>query len=378
MSNLLAPVGRQRAITDLGVVAPGAKLFTYVSGTPATPLATTSDAAGLVPNANPIVASAGGLFGPIYLPAGVAYHWVLTDAAGLPIWDQDPVTAGIDATGNLTVGGVLTVTGFGTHLIQAAGAGAQTLIVQNLAPGPGNSAQVCVGNDANATLAQLAAFSSTFTPGSVYLPNGVALTSAGAGGLVLNANAAGSALKFATVGAERVRIDSAGTVMINTTTPAQPAQLALAANLATVHAAVLQNTNAVAAGNFLLFVNSAGTAAGGVQHTSAGTVAFNTSSDARLKTDRGPAVDLTALRALRVHDFAWIADGQPDRGVFAQEAHAHWPRAVSPGTDATTAAGDLVRPWMIDYSKFVADLIVGWQQHDATLAAIRADLERRR
>jgi hypothetical protein len=92
-TNLLAPVARQRTFTDLGVVAPGAKLYTYVSGTPATPLATTSDAAGLVPNTNPIVASAGGLFGPIYLTPDTAYHFVLTDAIGLPLWDQDPVTA---------------------------------------------------------------------------------------------------------------------------------------------------------------------------------------------------------------------------------------------------------------------------------------------
>jgi hypothetical protein len=92
MANLIAPVARQRVLTDLGVVAPGARLFTYVSGTPNTPLATTSDAAGLVPNTNPIVASAGGLFGPIYMPAGLAYHLVLQTTDGLPIWDQDPVT----------------------------------------------------------------------------------------------------------------------------------------------------------------------------------------------------------------------------------------------------------------------------------------------
>ena len=63
MSHLLAPVARQRTLTDLGVVAPGALLHTYVSGTPSTPLATTSDAAGLIPNANPIVASSGGCSG---------------------------------------------------------------------------------------------------------------------------------------------------------------------------------------------------------------------------------------------------------------------------------------------------------------------------
>jgi hypothetical protein len=103
-------------------------------------------------------------------------------------------------------------------------------------------------------------------------------------------------------------------------------------------------------------------------------VSYGTSSDARLKTDHGRAADLAALRALVVHDFTWTADGTRDRGIFAQEAHALFPRAVSPGTDARTETGQLARPWMTDYSKFVADLIVGWQQHDAEIADLRAAL----
>jgi hypothetical protein len=101
-------------------------------------------------------------------------------------------------------------------------------------------------------------------------------------------------------------------------------------------------------------------------------VAYTTTSDARLKDDAGRAADLSALRAVVVHDFAWKADGRADRGVFAQDAHAVFPRAVTVGTDDTTADGTLTRPWMTDYSKFVPDLIVGWQHHDADLAELRA------
>jgi hypothetical protein len=129
---------------------------------------------------------------------------------------------------------------------------------------------------------------------------------------------------------------------------------------------------------YMLFYNSASGLAGFIQQTGATTVNFSTSSDARLKDDAGRARDLAALRAVVVHDFTWKADGGRDRGVFAQEAHAHYPRAVSEGTDETTADGSLARPWMTDYSKFVPDLIVGWQQHDATLTEIIACLERMR
>jgi hypothetical protein len=92
MSVGLTPDPALREFTDLGVVAPGALLLTLVSGTPATNLATYSDTIG-TPNTNPVVASAGGLFGPIYLVANVAYRLICKTAAGVVIWDRDPVTS---------------------------------------------------------------------------------------------------------------------------------------------------------------------------------------------------------------------------------------------------------------------------------------------
>jgi hypothetical protein len=127
-------------------------------------------------------------------------------------------------------------------------------------------------------------------------------------------------------------------------------------------------------GQYQWFINSAGGGAGAIAQTGALTVSFTTSSDARLKDDLGHATDLEALRAVRVHDFTWKADGVRDRGIFAQDAHALYPRAVFPGSDQTTETGALARPWMTDYSKFVPDLIVGWQQHDAAIAELRAAL----
>lgn len=93
----LTPDARLRIITDLGVVAPGAKLNTYVGGSPSTPLATYSDSALTTPNANPVVASSGGLFGPIYLTPGTSYKFALTDSAGVAIWTQDTVAIPLTA-----------------------------------------------------------------------------------------------------------------------------------------------------------------------------------------------------------------------------------------------------------------------------------------
>lgn len=131
----LAPVARQRVLTDLGVVAPGALLHTYVGGTPSTPLATFSDDALTVQNANPVVASAGGLLPPVYLTPGLSYRFLLTDAGGSTIWDQDSIlipdqaTVANGGTGavTLTAHGVLIGNGTSAVNVTAAGTAGQVL-----------------------------------------------------------------------------------------------------------------------------------------------------------------------------------------------------------------------------------------------------------
>lgn len=104
-------------------------------------------------------------------------------------------------------------------------------------------------------------------------------------------------------------------------------------------------------------------------------VAFNTSSDMRLKKDRGVAMETDVLRQLVIHDFDWLSEAIvgkdiPGRGIFAQEAYEIAPFAIMPGTDERNEEGSLIQPWGIDHSKFVPDLIVGWQQHDRIIEAL--------
>jgi hypothetical protein len=171
------------------------------------------------------------------------------------------------------------------------------------------------------------------------------------------------------------QVQATGTLLINMNAALGNGRINIAVDqTANGNAINIQNTNAANGLGYLAFYNSAGAVAGYILQTAAATVSYVTSSDARLKDDLGRADDLTALRAVVVHDFTWIADGVHDRGVFAQDAVAVFPRAVAAGTDERTADGTLARPWMTDYSKFVPDLIVGWQQHDAEIAALRAAL----
>jgi hypothetical protein len=171
--------------------------------------------------------------------------------------------------------------------------------------------------------------------------------------------------------AERLRVTAAGDVVVNGTTPASSTLFTVLADQTVRPVGMtIQNLNAGNGLYYMFFTNSALGAAGSIQQTGASTVSYSTTSDARLKTDNGVAVDVSALRAVVVHDFTWTADGRPDRGVFAQETIDVFPRAITEGSDLTSDAGQLMNPWGADYSKFVPDLIVGWQQHEARLAAL--------
>ncbi|MDB5194325.1 MAG: hypothetical protein JWN50_339 [Parcubacteria group bacterium] len=116
-----------------------------------------------------------------------------------------------------------------------------------------------------------------------------------------------------------------------------------------------------------------GTIVGSVT-ASGGVTAYNTTSDKRLKIDNGVAMSTSVLQNLVIHDFTWRGSGALDRGVFAQEAYLVKPSAVVVGSDAMDANGNLISPWEVDYSKFVPDLIVGWQQHESVINGLHVDL----
>jgi hypothetical protein len=135
--------------------------------------------------------------------------------------------------------------------------------------------------------------------------------------------------------------------------------------------------NVATSGNnyFLEFLTEAlpGTGRGSIDYNRAGSaVRYNTTSDEYLKRDRGIAKEPKYLRDIRIHDFDWIETGHPGRGVFARETFKVFPDAISEGVDELDDNGRPRRPWGADYSKFVPDLIVGWQSHDSELADNRA------
>jgi hypothetical protein len=277
-------------------------------------------------------------------------------------------------TGTQTINGTLAISGAGPHLFSAAVAGGSVVVsVRNTAAAAGSIGEFNIGNDADPRLLVLNTFSSAFATSSFAWANGAAIYAGGVGGMSLVCGGGGS-MRLYTQSTERLRIAPTGEVMVNVVTNPNAGQLAIATDGSVrPNGIVLQNASTTVM-NYMAFINSAGGVAGLITQVTQTTVAYNTSSDRRLKIDRGRATNLDALRGVVVHDFDWKADGRPDRGVFAQEAAAVFPRAITEGADDLTEGGDLVRPWMTDYSKFVPDLIAGWQRHDATIAILRAEL----
>lgn len=103
MATLFTPP-RYTPIDGNGATYPGAKLYFYTTGT-STPKNTYSDSGLITPNANPVVADANGLFGPIYLASG-DYKAILKTSADVTVWTVDP-QSGLGAADTLTTRGDL-------------------------------------------------------------------------------------------------------------------------------------------------------------------------------------------------------------------------------------------------------------------------------
>jgi hypothetical protein len=169
-----------------------------------------------------------------------------------------------------------------------------------------------------------------------------------------------------------MRIDSSGNVLVGTTSVIGGATCKIAAyssDLTSTNGIGIKNGTANTGGAFIRFVNSSDATIGTVSQNASTTVAYNTSSDARLKTSLGVATSTSVVDSVVIHDFKWKESGLTDRGVFAQEAYEVKPTAISVGKDDLTEDGNLANPWGVDYSKFVPDLIVHAQQLKKTVEA---------
>jgi hypothetical protein len=99
------PVPFLHPVNGSGTPYPLAKAYFYVAGT-TTPQDTYSDKDLTIPNTNPVVADANGLFGQIFLGSGT-YDVALKTSADATIWTAEDVAAAAVSAATTTVSGII-------------------------------------------------------------------------------------------------------------------------------------------------------------------------------------------------------------------------------------------------------------------------------
>jgi hypothetical protein len=185
-----------------------------------------------------------------------------------------------------------------------------------------------------------------------------------------------------TNGAERMRINSSGNLLVGTTSiPSGGFGGNIFAIQSAGNAAAIKTTGGTDAGltlssirdtNGLHIVFHQGGAAVGSISTNGSATAYSTSSDYRLKEDMQPMTGVTdRLMALKPINFAWKVDGSRVDGFIAHEAQSVVPEAVTGEKDAVDAEG---KPeyQSIDQSKLVPLLTAALQEALTTIQALEA------
>jgi len=134
------------------------------------------------------------------------------------------------------------------------------------------------------------------------------------------------------------------------------------ANTSTTNGIVILAGSQTTAGSSMEYFQRNGDAAniGSISQNTASTVAYNTTSDRRLKeniSDSASGLDL--LARIRVRDYNYITDPakQTQQGFIAQELYDIYPQAVTVGGEDPKT-----HPWQVDYGKLTPLLVKSVQE----------------
>lgn len=344
-------------LSTAGDLIPGAKLYFYQTGT-TTPQNVYTDIGLSVAHSSPVEADASGVFAPIYLDHTLPnYRVKLTDSAGTQIWQLDDIPAST-LTGENTFSA--------TQYFTKSGLSTPGFILQSAIP-----SMVLYESDAAANNGKwyFQASGEAMQFGAVNDAYSVA-----ANWLVVNRTGSViDSVAFPTT--------TADSFFVGTTTslssPAVGHLLAPASTNGIVfkiptsanYSQICWNT-ATSGDNGFLYFGTEGTITGRGSITynrGSNAIAYNTSSDARLKTnivDAPPAGDL--IDAIKVRSFDWIDGPHMDHWLVAQELYEVAPNAVSKGDDGPT----IEKQWAVDPSKLIPLLIKEIQDLRARVAAL--------
>jgi hypothetical protein len=176
-------------------------------------------------------------------------------------------------------------------------------------------------------------------------------------------------LDAATGSTERMRINSSGQLLVNGTASLSGMVNAYGnASFAAYYGQVYVN------GDYVFGIrNSSGTVVGGIVGNSGG-VAYNTTSDYRLKENIAPMQNaLATVAQLKPCTYTWKEDGSDGQGFIAHELQAVVPDCVTGEKDAVDEDGN-IKPQGIDTSFLVATLTAAIQEQQALIESLTTRL----
>jgi hypothetical protein len=189
---------------------------------------------------------------------------------------------------------------------------------------------------------------------------------------------AGASISFT----ERMRIDSSGNVLIGKTSQTNTGKLEIDYSRAT-HAGTSYNETSSSSTCTHIAFQRGGTGVGSISSPNNSSVAYNTSSDYRLKENIAPMTGaLDVVQQLKPVTYKWKVDGSDGQGFIAHELAEVVPDCVTGEKDAVETYTDedgneqtRIKPQGIDTSFLVATLTAAIQEQQAQIEELKAEVQ---
>jgi len=221
--------------------------------------------------------------------------------------------------------------------------------------------------------AYLQQYGSGFSNNGVLIANGFGINATSAANLALDS---GGPIQFAVNNSttEVARFDSSGHLLLNTTTDTG-GRIGIYFNGSSSNGININDTSATSGAEFIQFFTT-GTAIGEIINNGNTAVAYNTTSDARLKNILSNQTNYrSTIENIWVGDFEWKKDKSRSFGILAQQTYPLYPEAVTKPVNETGI-------WEADYGKLaplalwgVKDLYKVTDEQNIQLSTLEAQMK---